>query len=68
MWITDEECEELKRLYLEHESVELTLDEAREILSRLLFLVERFAEWVSKEKAAGRVFQTDERPPGPSST
>jgi hypothetical protein len=63
MKITDEDCEKLRRLYLEHEEVELTLDEAREMMSRLLLLFERFAAWVAKEKAAGREFPLDERPP-----
>ncbi len=63
MQVTDEECEEFRRLYLAHEGVELTLDETREMLSKLLVLVEWFAVWVAKEKAAGRVFQVDEHPP-----
>ena len=65
MRVTDNQCEELKRLYLQHEGVELTLDDAREMLSRLLILVERFAEWVAKEKAMGRVFERGSCPPGP---
>lgn len=65
MRITDEECEELRRLYLEHEGVKLTLDEAREMLARLLELFQRFAAWIAKEKAAGRVFEIDELPPAP---
>ncbi len=63
MRVTDEQCEELKRLYLEEEGVSLTLDEAREMLSRIAVLVERFAAWVVREKAKGRVFPIDERPP-----
>jgi hypothetical protein len=65
MRVADDECEELRRLYLEHEGVALTLDEAREMLSRLLFLFERFAAWIAKEKAAGQVFPLDEHPPVP---
>ena len=60
-----EDCEEFRRLYLEHERLSLTPDEAREMISRLCFLFERFAAWIAKEKAAGRVFQPDEPPHAP---
>lgn len=65
MRIADDECEELRRRYLEHEGVELSLDEAREMLLRLSVLVERFAAWVVREQAAGRSFETDSPPPKP---
>ena len=65
MRVTDEQCEELRRLYLEEQGRELTLDEAREMLSRMLFLVERFSAWLAKEKAAGRLFPIDGHPPAP---
>jgi hypothetical protein len=39
----------------------VSLDEAQEIYSRLYFLFERFALWVAKEKANGRVFTLDDR-------
>jgi len=63
MKITDEDCEELRRLYLEHEGIELSQDEAREMLSRLLFLFERFGAWLSNVAATGRTFPLDEPPP-----
>ncbi len=66
--VTDTDVDEFKQLYLEHEGVELTPDKVREMLSRMLVLVERFAVWVAKERAAGRVFQIDERPRGLSGT
>lgn len=56
MRITDDDCEKLRRLHLEHEGAELSVDEAREVLSRLLLLFERFAAWIAKERAAGRDF------------
>ena len=65
MDITDDDCELLRRLYLEHEGEELSLDQARELLSDLLLLFERFAAWIAKEEAAGRVFQFDEPPLAP---
>ena len=63
MRVTDDECEELRRLYLDHKGVKLTQDEAREMLSRLLFLFERFSAWLVRERAAGRVFPLDEPAP-----
>ncbi len=63
MDITDDDCELFRRLYLEHEGEELSLDQARELLSDLLLLFERFAAWIAKEEAAGRVFPLDEPPP-----
>ena len=63
MTITDDDCEKLRRLYLEHEGVELSLDEAREMMSRLLLLFEHFAAWIAREKAVGRKFPLDEPPP-----
>ncbi len=63
--VTDEQCEELRRLYLAEAGVDLTLDEAREMFSRTLFLLERFAAWVARERAAGRQFPLDEPPPVP---
>jgi hypothetical protein len=65
MKVTDKECEEFRYLYLQHEGMELSLGEAREMLSRLLFMFERFAAWIAKEKAAGREFPLDEPPPAP---
>lgn len=62
MQVTIEQCEELRQLYLEHEGVALSLDDAREILSRMLVLVERFSVWAAKEAEAGRVFELPERP------
>ena len=65
MRVTDDECEELRRLYLDHKGVKLTQDEAREMLSRRLFLFERFSAWIAKERAAGREFPLDEPPRAP---
>lgn len=65
MKVTDEQCEELRRLYREEEGIELTQDEAREMLARMLFLVERFAAWVATKKVAGRVFPFDRPPRAP---
>jgi len=59
MQIRDEDCEELRRICLQYEETDLTVDEAREVLSRLCFLLERFAGWIAKEKAAGRSFAID---------
>src|SRR4051794_31343097 len=55
MRITDDECDVFRQLYLQNEGNPLTTDEAREMLSRLSFLFDRFAAWLAKEKAAGRV-------------
>lgn len=57
MQITDEQCENLRQLYLQHEGVALPLEDAREMLSRLLVLVERFSVWAAKEREAGREFR-----------
>ena len=50
MKITDEQCEELRQLCRQDHGRELSVDEAREMLSRMLFLVERFSAWLAKEK------------------
>jgi hypothetical protein len=63
MRLTNEEVEEFRQLYLSNEYVKLTSDEARDMLSRVGFLFERFTQWVAKEEAAGRVFDYDETPP-----
>ena len=65
MQITDSECEELRRICLEHDGIDLTVDEAREIFSRMTFLVERFSAWLAKQRAAGREFPLDGPPPFP---
>jgi hypothetical protein len=65
MQIKDAHCEELRRLYRENESRDLSLDEAREILSRMLVLVERFSVWAAKEATAGRAFELPDRPSAP---
>jgi len=62
MKITDEECEEFRQLYRENEEIELTLDEAREMIASLCFLFERFASWVAQEKAQGHVLEAPEVP------
>jgi hypothetical protein len=62
MRITDEDCDQLRRAYLQHEGIALTCDEVREMLSRLSLLFEHFAAWVAKEKAAGRVFEAEVSP------
>lgn len=65
MRISDEDVEEFRQLYREDEHKELTDGEAREILSGLLLLFERFADWIAQEKARGTVFEVEE-PPVPS--
>lgn len=64
MRVTDEDCAKLKHLYLEHDQVELSLDDAREILSGLFLLFERFAAWVAQEEAVGRTFSLGHSPSG----
>jgi hypothetical protein len=60
----DARCtQELKRLMLKDGGLEISSEEAHEILSRLTFLLERFSIWVASEKAKGRVFEIDEPPP-----
>jgi hypothetical protein len=65
MRVTDEDAESFRQLYLAHQGEALSLDDAREMLARLLFLYERFAAWVAKEEAAGRSFEIDEPSPVP---
>jgi hypothetical protein len=59
MRINDELCEELRRLYAEHEDLQINVDEARETLSRIAALVEPFAQWIAEEKVAGRVVDAE---------
>lgn len=61
--ISDGTVAELQKLHLEREGEALSDSEAREMLSRLFFLFERFALWIAKEKAAGREFPIDEPEP-----
>lgn len=60
MRITDEACLKFKKLVSEHDGRELSLDEAREVLTRMMLMFERFAAWIATEKAAGRVFSAEE--------
>jgi len=65
MQITDSDCAEFAKLCLEHEGKKITLDEARETLTRLCLLFERFHAWRMAQEATGRVFQIDEPQPDP---
>lgn len=54
MRITDDEVEEFRKLYREERQIDLSPDEARAAIHRVLALFEHFAVWLGKERAAGR--------------
>lgn len=47
--LNDDECAEFARLCRENEGVELTVDNARNMLSNLLLMLERFAVWKAEK-------------------
>jgi hypothetical protein len=55
--ITQVDCAEFQRLCAEENGVALTLDEARDVLSRLCVFYEQFAGWVAAEKKTGASFE-----------
>ena len=59
MKITDDDCAELQRLCKEHNS-EITINQAREVLSSLNFLLERFGGWLREQQVAGRLSERGE--------
>lgn len=52
MQVSDEECAAFVRLCRETEGVELSIDEARAMISNLLLVLERFAEWEQTRRRA----------------
>ena len=54
MAISENDVEAFRQLYLEDCQIDLPPGEARAVVRRVLTLFEVFAEWLSKERAAGR--------------
>lgn len=63
--VRDEHVAELRRLYLQHEGIALCPEDAHEMLSRMIVLVERFSVWANQEAKEGRVFEFPEHWPEP---
>lgn len=54
MQLTDANIEEFRQLVLEDRGIDLSPDEARAAVHRVLTLMERFGVWLAKERAVGR--------------
>jgi hypothetical protein len=52
--ISHDDIEAFRRIYRDECQIDLSVDEARAVLQRILLLFEQFAVWLAKERAAGR--------------